>query len=164
MSSLGGPAATATLSSGVPPLRATAIVDPLGVRTYATLTPLPSTAMGPPARSPSLGGSSFRPPLFPIRKEGGSTFAAVPAGPSVPLVDIPSLPRDITYVGASLRRYTVPEYLLPQDTFDYLGSRVGDKRVSVRAADLRALHAQYLYNWNLLQSVGRDPTVYMRDY
>ncbi|KAM7518871.1 hypothetical protein LguiB_017833 [Lonicera macranthoides] len=56
------PPAAATPSSGVLPLRATAIADPLGVRTYATLTLLPSAAMGPPARSPSLGGSSSRPP------------------------------------------------------------------------------------------------------
>ncbi|KAM7485386.1 hypothetical protein LguiA_001395 [Lonicera macranthoides] len=119
------PAAAATPSNGVPPLRATAIADPPGVCTYATLTPLPSIAIGPLARSSSLGGSSSWPPLFPIREEGGSTSAAVPAGQSVPLVNIPFLPRDITYVGAGLRRYTVPE-----DTFDYLGGRVGDKEHS----------------------------------
>ncbi|KAM7507356.1 hypothetical protein LguiA_017809 [Lonicera macranthoides] len=158
------PAAATTPSSGVPHLRATAMVDPPGVRTYATLTPLPTTVMGPPARSPGFGGSSSRPLLFPIREEGGSTSAAAPAGSSIPWVDLPPLPRDISYVGAGLRRYPVPEYPLPEDTFDYLGGRPGDERVSVRVADLRAWHAQYLYSWNLLQYVGRDPPAYMRDY
>ncbi|KAM7480752.1 hypothetical protein LguiB_005335 [Lonicera macranthoides] len=158
------PAAVATPFSGVPPLRETAISDPPGVRTYAILTPLPPTVMGPSTRSPGVGVSSFWPPLFPIRDEGGSTSAAIPAGSSVPVVDLPLLPRDISYVGAGLCQYTVPEYPLPEDTFDYLGGRTGDERVSVRAADLRALHAQYLYSWNLLQFVGRDPTLYMHDY
>ncbi|KAM7477694.1 hypothetical protein LguiA_025907 [Lonicera macranthoides] len=135
------PAAAATPSSGVPPLRETAIVDPPGVRTNATLTMLPPTVMGPPARSPGVGVSSSRPPLFPICEEGGSTSAAAPAGSSVPVVDLLLLPRNISYVGAGLRRYTVPEYPFLEDTFDYLGGCTGDEWVSVRAADLRALHA-----------------------
>ncbi|KAM7470514.1 hypothetical protein LguiA_008697 [Lonicera macranthoides] len=129
------PAAVATPPSGVPPLGATAMVDPPGVRTYATLTPLPTTAMGPPARSPGFGGSSSRPPLFPIREEGGSSSAAAHAGSSVPWVDLPSLPRDISYVGAGPSRFSVPEYPLPEDTFDFLGGRSDDEVFSSTSSD-----------------------------
>lgn len=50
-----------TPSSAAPLLRETAIADPLGVQTFMTLVPLPSTVVGPPALSPELGGSSSRP-------------------------------------------------------------------------------------------------------
>lgn len=66
--------------------------------------------------------SSSQPPLFLIREEGGST--AIPVGPAVSLVDIPPLPQDIAYMGAtSIRQYTVPEIPLPDDSLSFLGGR-----------------------------------------
>lgn len=77
------PAADVTTpSSEVPPLRETTIVDPPGVQTFATLTPMPSTVMRPRVPSPGLEIFSYCPPLV-LTCEGGASFSvAAPVGPS----------------------------------------------------------------------------------
>lgn len=51
-----------TPSSTTLQLRETAISNPPGIQTFATLFLLPMTIMGLSALSPEHGGSSFRPP------------------------------------------------------------------------------------------------------
>ena len=108
------------------------MVGPPGVKMFATLTPLPPTAMGPPALSPGLGTSSSRPPPRPTH-EGGTSASddAVAAQPgpssSVPVVSLPPIPREILYFGVGLGQYVVPKVPLPASARDFLADFPNDE-------------------------------------
>ena len=116
-------------SSVVLHLRETAVVDPPGVQTFATLTPLSPTAMRPLAPSSGLETSSSRPPLVPTREGGGSTSAAASAGPSnsASVVPLPLIPREIWYADVGLYQYVVPDVPLPAEALHFLADRSNDE-------------------------------------
>ena len=117
---------------GAPSLRETAVVDPPGVQTFATLTPLSLTVMGPPALSPATGTSSSMPPPRPVHEGGTSAFAAAatatrpgPSG-SASFTPLPSIPRELLYFGAGVIQYEVPAYPLSSPAQDFLADVPSD--------------------------------------
>ena len=120
-SSMGVPSVTA------PSLRETVLIDPPGVRTFATLTPLPTLPMGIPTLTPDLGTSSMPPPR-PSHVRGSSSAAAGQAGPSsvAPITPLPVVPREISYIGIGVRQYEVPAFPLPSPARDFLADVPND--------------------------------------
>ena len=119
-----------TSPNGAPSLRETAVVDPPGVWTFSTLTPLPLTMMGPPALSLATGTSSSMPPLRLVHEGGVSASAVAATGlgssGSVSFTPLPSIPRELLYFEAGVSQYEVPAYPLPSPARDFLADLSSD--------------------------------------